>query len=240
MKQVCQPRLSSQAGFTLIELMIALGVSALIAVMAYQAVSQVVSVQSQTQEHAKTVEQWQKAVWWLEQDLVQMAPRAIQDQFGSALPALSYRDDTGLELTRLADFPVPYGSTGLLRVHYQLDDEQLIRWVWPVLDRSPDSQPQKQILLTGVQRFEVRLLDQNRELQSFWPNQEGVLTSLPAMTEVSLQLAKVGEITRLFPGTEVDRWRVSQANAENENSNGSLSENEPESPQEESGEEQEP
>lgn len=210
-------RSDKQSGFTLIELMIALGVSALIAVMAYQAVSQVVSVRSQTQQHAQTVEKWQKAVWWLEQDLVQMAPRSVQDELGGILPALSYQPDGGLELTRLADFPVPLGSTGLLRVRYELDGEELVRWVWPVLDRAPDTQPQKQVLLTGVELFEVRLLDANNQFQTLWPNEEGIFTSLPVLTEVSLKLDKVGDILRLFPGVERDKWQLNRATVEEQN-----------------------
>lgn len=197
-------RRSTQSGFTLIELLIALAISAVIAVLGYQAVSSVVSVQTRTEDHAAKMEQLQRAVWWMEQDLIQLAPRTIQDGLGAVLPALQYRGDLGLEFTRIAEFPTPYGMGGLLRVAYQLDDGMLYRLVWPVLDRAPDTQPTRLPVLEGVQAFEVRLLNAQNQYVTNWPGEQQLLTDLPKLTEVRLEIDGMGEMTRLFMGAEME------------------------------------
>lgn len=195
---------NTESGFTLIELLIALAISAVIAVLGYQAVSSVVSVQTRTEAHAAKMEQLQRAIWWMEQDLIQLAPRTIQDGLGATLPALQYRDDLGLEFTRIAEFPTPYGMGGLLRVAYQLDDGVLYRLVWPVLDRAPDTQPTRLPVLDGVQAFDVRLLNARNEHVTSWPGEQQPLTDLPKLTEVHLKIEGMGEMTRLFMGAEME------------------------------------
>ncbi|MDG6773659.1 type II secretion system minor pseudopilin GspJ [Thiomicrorhabdus sp. ZW0627] len=195
---------SRQAGFTLIELLIALTISAVIAVIAYQTVSSVVTLQDRTEKHASEMEQLQRAIWWMEQDFIQLAPRTVQDGLGGTLPAFQYRRDLGVELTRIAEFPTPYGMGGLLRVAYRLEDGVLYRLVWPVLDRAPDTQPTKLPVLEHVERFEIRLLNANNEYVRSWPTEQQVLTALPRLTEVSLEIEGMGEVTRLFMGAEAE------------------------------------
>jgi len=208
LKPLKQAKQIKQQGFTLIELLIALSISSVISVIAYQTVSSVVQVQSRTEAHTEQMETLQRAMWWMEQDFIQLAPRSIQDGLGSVLPAFQYREDLGIELTRIAEFPTPYGSGGLIRVAYQLEDETLYRLVWPVLDRAPDSQPTRTPMLTGVERFEIRLMDMQDQFVEVWPSEIQALTALPKLTEVSLQLAEMGEITRLFMGAGMDALPV--------------------------------
>lgn len=203
-KKPVRKSLQTQRGFTLIELLIALSISSVIAVISYQTVSSTVAVQTRTEAHSAELETLQRAMWWMEQDFIQLAPRTVQDGLGSALPAFQYREDLGVELTRIAEFPTPYGSGGLIRVAYQLEDSVLYRIVWPVLDRAPDSQPNRTAILTGVERFEIRLMDSQSVFVDNWPNATQPLTALPTLTEVRLHLENMGEITRLFMGAELE------------------------------------
>jgi len=200
---VNQP-LKQQSGFTLIELLIALTISSVISVIAYQTVSGVVTLQTRTEEHAQQMETLQRAMWWMEQDFIQLAPRTIRDGLGAVLPAFQYRDDLGVELTRIAEFPTPYGAGGLLRVAYQLEDSVLYRVVWPVLDRAPDTQPTRLPILQGVETFEIRLLNGDDQYVSSWPNEDQPLTALPKLSEVRIQLQEMGAFTRLFMGAEIE------------------------------------
>jgi len=193
-----------QLGFTLIELLIALSVSAVISVMAYQTVSSAVSLQTRTEAHAEKMETLQRAMWWMEQDFIQLAPRTVSDGLGSVLPAFQYREDLGVELTRIAEFPTPYGSGGLIRVAYQLQDGVLYRLVWPVLDRAPDTEPTRFPILQGVEAFEIRLMNSQDQYVDAWPSEEQALIALPKLTEMRLQLEEMGEITRLFMGSDIE------------------------------------
>ena len=203
-KKPLPPRCKNQLGFTLIELLIALSVSAVISVLAYQAVSGALSLQTRTQAHASQMETLQRAMWWMEQDFIQLAPRTIGDGLGSVLPAFEYREDLGVEFTRIAEFPTPYGSGGLMRVAYQLDDGVLYRFVWPVLDRTPDTQPSRVAILQGVEAFEIRLMNNQNQYVQNWPSEDQARIALPKLTEVRIVLENRGEITRLFMGSGIE------------------------------------
>lgn len=217
----------AQQGFTLIELLIALAVSAVIAALAYQAVNGMVKVQTGMQAHTERSAQVQRAFWWLEQDFIQMVPRAVLDGYGSSLPALQYRADLGVELTRAAQFATPNASGGLVRVGYVLQGDTLVRLVWPVLDRAPDTQPSKQVVLSGVKSMTVRFLqnlpnasDSVEPWLALWPptwtgdaantaeltTSQAALTLLPTLVEVQIELDDLGLITRLFMGVDAVEW----------------------------------
>lgn len=212
----CSQRITAkkrQQGFTLIELLIALAISAIISALAYQAINGVVNVQTNVQTHSQRMESVQRAVWWLEQDLIQVTPREVRDGIGSSLSAYEYRTDLGLEFTRIAQLPTPRATGGLLRVGYQLKDETLYRLTWPVIDRAPDSKPRKMPILTGVKRFELRMLNSKNQWVTSWPSEGNVNVPsvgegnsqpkkipLPKMTEVMLELDDLGVLKRLFMG----------------------------------------
>lgn len=196
------PALKSQQGFTLIELLVALGVSAVIAVLAYQSIDSMVDVKTTVEQHSKQNENLQRAVWWMEQDFIQIAPRPIQDELGSPQAAFKYREDIGVEFTRVAQFPTPNASGGLLRVAYQLQNGTLYRLTWPVLDRAPDTLPKKIALLTDIERFDIELLNSGNEWVKDWPSANLTLTALPRVTRVTIKHKTLGTITRLFMGLD--------------------------------------
>lgn len=189
-----------QYGFTLIELLVALGVSAVIAVLAYQSIDSMVSVKSTVQEHATQTEKLQRAVWWMEQDFSQLTPRPIQDQLGSVLPAIQYRADIGVEMSRIAQYPTPNASGGLLRVGYALEGSELYRLSWSVMDRAPDSQPKKTLMLKDVNRFDVALLNQTNQWLKAWPEPNQPMNDLPKAVKVTIEHKTLGTLSRLFMG----------------------------------------
>lgn len=190
-----------QAGFTLIELMIAMSISAILAVLSYQSISQVVAVKSATEQLVEDFSKLQRVIWWIEQDLTQLSPRAIQDELGGSLPAYQAQGQ-GVEMTRIAVYPSPHGISGLVRVGYQLEDETLYRIIWPVLDRAPDTEPRRMAVLKNVESFSIRQLNDKNSWQDSWPIGEQSNTSLPKLIEMTLSLKGQGKIRRIFPGVD--------------------------------------
>lgn len=198
-----------QSGFTLIELLIAMSVSAVISVLAYQSIAAMVSTEQQVSAHQKAMQKQQRALWWIEQDLIQMAPRAINDGLNGVLPAMSFRADLGLEFSRLASFMTPNSHNGLLRVGYQFQDETLYRLTWPVIDRVADTEPTRMPILNSVSQIVWRFLDQNNQWQTTWPplqlaSSQTTFTEqvLPKAVEIQIQLANGENIKRLLRGTD--------------------------------------
>ncbi|MCK4586682.1 MAG: type II secretion system minor pseudopilin GspJ [Gammaproteobacteria bacterium] len=201
-----------QSGFTLLELLVAIGIFALMAAMAYGGLNNLIESRQITDQHAARLTQLQTTFLWLGRDIEQTVNRRIRDEYGDSQLALS-STEVGryqLELTRGGwRNPVGRARSNLQRVAYSVRENQLIRFYWNVLDRAQDSKPLEVVLLDGVERMELRFLSatvagQNQGQQQWvddWPgNALGVQPSEnpPLAVEVTLETEAEGRISRLF------------------------------------------
>ena len=85
----------------------------------------------------------------------------------------------------------------LQRVSYSLKDNQLIRNIWPTLDRAPSEEPQEMVLLKKVQHIEIRLLDEEGEWKQEWNDADNINT-MPVAVEINVELEHWGVIKRLL------------------------------------------
>jgi len=187
-------------GFTLIELLVALLIFAIFAAIAYGGLDQVLTAKARTTRAAERLSDLQTAYTWIARDIEQAVDRPIRDAYGDPAEAV-IGGGTSLELTR-AGWRNPAGLTrsNLQRVAYTLEDGQLQRRYWRVLDRAPDSEAHETELLEGVQEMELRFLDEQGQWQPTWPvtNAAGNTVPMPRAVEVSLEIEDWGRITRLF------------------------------------------
>jgi general secretion pathway protein J len=209
-------KLPRQSGFTLLELLVAMGIFALMAAMAYGGLNVIMKEREATDQRAARLAHLQTSFFWLGRDIEQAINRPIRDEYGDRQPALSSADIGiyRLELTR-AGWRNPAGRarSHLQRVAYSVRDNQLIRSYWNVLDRAQDSQPLETVLLDGVIRMDLRFLaslgtglnpGQNQgapEWNENWPDNGTGATptdDLPVAVEITLETESEGRITRLF------------------------------------------
>lgn len=202
-------------GFTLLELLIAMSIFAVMAAMAYGGLSSVIEARTQVDAALERNQRLQQTIFRLQSDLGQIAARGIRDEFGDARPALSGDTDTVLAFTRHGwRNPLNESRSHLQRLRYRLDeDSRLVRAHWRVLDRAQDSVPVETVLLEDVERLEWRFLSATREWQGRWPppttggppgNTPGPeQDTLPIAVELRLTTENHGEIRQLFaiPGT---------------------------------------
>ena len=191
-----------QRGVTLIELLLAMGVSALLAVLAWQAVDQVVTLKTSADTHQRQQAALSRVFYRLEQDWLQIAPRSIQNSVGNLEAAVLY-DNAQLRFSRLSLGLTPEGARGVMRVGYWVEAGVLVRAVWPVLDAAPDTLPLKQPLLQQVRQLHIRVYDAQQQAHTQWPvvldAPEG-LKQLPAALEVTLELENGQRWTRWLMG----------------------------------------
>ncbi len=198
--------LARHTGFTLLELLVALAVFAIMSVAAYTGLRSVLSAQVHVEAEAQRLAQVQMAFHFLKNDIEQIVPREIRDEYGDLRPALESADISGklFVFTRSGwDNPLEHPRASLQRVAYRLKEERLLRLYWDTLDRNGISEPQTTLLLENVQDARIRFLGGSveDEWQTVWPppeNEEGAVSSLPRAIELSITLSDWGEILRLF------------------------------------------
>ena len=198
------PQRAPGAGFTLLELTVALAIFAVLSAMAYGGLRQVLDARQQTERVAERLAGLQGAFRQLKLDLEQAAPRPVRSEYGDPQPALVASGDGefAVELTT-ASWRNPAGlpRSTLRRVAYRLHKGVLSRFTWGVLDRAPDTRPEREELLPGVMQIGLRFLDADLKWHSEWPplaTRDGGLQALPLAVEVTLDLEDWGPVLQLF------------------------------------------
>lgn len=183
-----------QSGFTLLEILIAMAVFAIMAAMAYAGLGAVLNARESTEKRSEILAQWQQTLYLLNEDLTQAVPRSVRDEFGSNQPA--FRGGLGDELLTLtrnaADWPQASARSQLQRVSYRFENGVLYRQVWTILDRTQQTQSRRRELL-NAENAEVRFYGE--EWGASWPMGGG---GLPKAVEVKISLAGLGDIRRMF------------------------------------------
>jgi len=193
-------------GFTLLELLIALAIFALVGAMAFGGLKGVLDQKEHTMAQSQRLSDLQKAYRIMQRDLEQMVSRKIRNEFGDQVDALVGGSGfNGVEFSR-AGYANPAGflRSDIQRVAYIPDQETLLRRTWRVLDRAQDTLPDEQVLVEGMQRFSMRFLDKDNEWQDQWPPQQNAISGsstdgFPRAVEVQLELDDVGTLSWLFP-----------------------------------------
>ena len=193
-------------GFTLLELLIALAIFALVGAMAFGGLKGVLDQKEHTMAQSQRLSDLQKAYRIMQRDLEQMVHRKIRNEFGDQVDALVGGSGfNGVEFSR-AGYANPAGflRSDIQRVAYIPDQETLLRRTWRVLDRAQDTLPDEQVLVEGMQRFAMRFLDKDDEWQEQWPPQQNQISGsstgeFPRAVEVQLELEDVGTLSWLFP-----------------------------------------
>ncbi len=191
-------------GFTLLELMIALAVFALMVTLSYSSVSLLMDANRRTEGRQADLQQLQRAMLFLERDIHQMVNRPANDGYGKKLPALYVPDDMGalLEMTRGGnpDMAWELRSSSLMRstlqrVRYVLDGEVLIRQSWNLIDHADSQEPVNMVLLNGVKSLKFSFLNDKKDWEDRWGEE---VQGLPKALEIVMEHDDFGEIKRIM------------------------------------------
>lgn len=193
----------SQAGFTLLEMLVALSIFALISVMAYRGLNLVLETREKVTAEGRKWQDITRLFSRLEQDFTMAVNRPVRDSRDLPMPALVGdpqpvgEDGALIAFTRMGLAGQRGALQDLQRFGYRLRGEAVEQLVWPVLDQAPRTRPAADELLTGVRALEARYLGRGGTWQDRWPL-PGQPAELPAAVEVTLVLATGERMTRLF------------------------------------------
>lgn len=195
---------AGERGFTLLELLVALTIFAIISAALHGSLVSMIDTRQQLEDASNNLREIQTALRIIERDVMQSVDRPIRTRYEPEMPAmLGYDAPVSLELTiNGRRNPAWLQRSSLQRVAYRLEDEQLIKDVWPVLDRDVDVKPFSQVILRGVRNFEVVFVGADDQIFPTWPPNDGssetIDPGLPRALHLYLDVASWGAIDRLL------------------------------------------
>lgn len=210
-------------GFTLLELIVVIGIFAVFAAMAYGGLDSVLKTRVRVEESLDRTEQYERAYLRLRGDFQNGVNRPVRDISGEVLPALMFDNYTKrVEFTRggwLNLLSQPRAT--LERVAYSLDDapadgplrtrtvdKRLVRRSWRVLDRAPQTEAVQTVMLEHVDQLSWRFMDSQNQWQDVWPATDAARSSVavgngavvvpPVAVEMRMVTRDWGELRLLF------------------------------------------
>lgn len=195
----------SGAGFTLLEVMIAVSIFTVVSTLALGGYNQLISQSDRINENIARTRAIQIAVQRMVQDFAELEPRPVREPLGEApQPVLlaEPRNNQLAELTRAGwSNPAGVARPTLQRVAYRFDDGKLRRDYWLALDRTLAATPVTTVLLDKVKEVKLRFLNADRVWQDQWPTSTGGQATgpfvRPIAVEITIELEDLGEIVRL-------------------------------------------
>jgi general secretion pathway protein J len=183
-------------GYTLVEVLVAVLVFAVMAASAYVALDGLSRAAESHRDHAEQLGELQLAVARFDADLRQMTSRPVRDAQGQRRPAL-VGDRARLTATRAG-----WGNPGqvrrgnLQRFSWQVGDGRLVRTWWPVTDAIDATGAYSEPVL-AVRGLAFRYRDHESRWHDQWPVGDQPLQILPTAIEVEIQTEHFGVIRRL-------------------------------------------
>jgi len=196
------------AGFTLLEVMIAISIFAILSAGAFRLLRGEILLQQRLDSHHQAMALWQRGIHRLRSDLAQALPRPVRDEYNQPQAALIGEADS-ITFTR-GGWANPLGEarSELQRLSYQLENvdashalphdtqfgngqrgeqvQWLSRHYWRSLDGNDNSLPNRQFILPFIESIDLRYLTADTHT---WKNQWPPASSAPGEFDASLPVA---------------------------------------------------
>jgi len=167
-------RLGTTRGFTLMEVLVALAIFAIIGAASARVLRDAVSQSQSLGSREAALAALVRSLFIFEQDVQQWVQRPVRDRFGDPLPALALSAGE-LVLTRagrrgeqgLAEDSPARGE--LQRVAWRLEKGVLTRRYWPVLDQLPETEPRDVSYGLELTALRCEILASDGQRYREWP-----------------------------------------------------------------------
>lgn len=200
---------SKQLGFTLLEVMVALGILGFIVVASHQILNTAILTNETSEQTIAELNTLQTTFRLMDQDFSQMAQRIGRNESGESIEQyliagryLMNSQYDGLAFVR-DGWRNPANllpRSELQAIGYRVVDDKLERIYKVYIDSLDDAQPRKHVLLENVEEFLVKYRNDRDKWLDVWKDK-----SLPRAIKIELKLKDIKPITRIFlvPGAGV-------------------------------------
>ena len=163
-------KINNHNGFTLLELMLAVAIFAVVSLLATGGMSNVLNFQKQSQAEMEQLNRLQMFFSMLSRELNFIVIRPVREEYGTKLPAISSETSDGLDGLEFTHQGQNLPGQGVLlqRVAYYQDENKLYKKLWPVLDRAEDTESSAYVLLNKVERFTISYMVEVKKGQMEW------------------------------------------------------------------------
>jgi|SRR5690349_2887362 len=200
-------------GFTLIEVVIAMFIAAIMFAIGYGAINQALHDRDALNTSQERVSEIQRGMRIVAQDFAQAVARAARDTGGSGqlMPAMTANGSNDIIVTfTRAGWSNPAGiqRPAEQRIRYRFLDGTLVREHWLAVDPALNTEPRQRTLLTKVKAVEIRFLDPvSRQWRTDWqpgstgqvaPNSVSLILTRPLAIEFTVVFEDWGRVVRLF------------------------------------------
>ncbi|WP_010115505.1 type II secretion system minor pseudopilin GspJ [Acinetobacter sp. P8-3-8] len=162
-------KLTKQTGFTLVELLVAIAIFAVLSALGWKIFDYLIKVKDRNAMHEENLGQLQSAYQQIQRDTLQMIP-VTANNAGELEPAL-YLNNQRLSFSKAGvTDPLKQGVSPYERVEYRYNQQEkkLYRLKYSNLNRVRSEQPLSSVLLSDVDQFQIAVL--NPDELDRWPN----------------------------------------------------------------------
>ena len=160
--------MSTKKGFTLVELLVAIAIFAVLSALGWKVFDYLAKVKDRNAMHEANLEQLQESYQQILRDTMQAVPLTANVK-GQQQPALVLQNGRfNFSKTGVTD-PLQQGISPHERVEYQYraDEKKLYRLKYRNLHQTGNDQPESSVMLDEVEAFEIMVLNPNG--LSSWP-----------------------------------------------------------------------
>jgi general secretion pathway protein J len=204
-----------RSGFTLIEVVVAIFIAAIMFAIGYRALAQAMIDRDALNVTQTRVNEIQRGMRIVAQDFAQIAARPARDTQGNgelqAAIGANSRDNTLLTFSRNGwSNPAGLQRPAEERIRYRFVDGSLLREHWLSVDPALNAEPRERVVMTHVKSVEVRFLDPvTRSWRTDWPplaptgpvgplQIDDTLMPRPMAIEFTVVFDDWGRVQRLF------------------------------------------
>jgi len=209
-------RHNRQRGFTLIEIMVAMAIMALIGVGALSLLNAATSTGDKIKTDGDRLNNVQRAFLFISNDIQQLTDRQVRDEYGDLIPSLKSDLQASAPYVRFTRLgrrnPAQLRRSNLEHLVYSVEDKVLVRTSYTYPDGMPESMGLKRPILNNVEDMKLSFFD-GEEWRDYWPLTENPedagYRDKPNAIKIQLELSDYGMIERLYVIAEIETEKAS-------------------------------
>lgn len=176
-------------GFTLLEVLVALAIFALVSLMAFRGLTMMLDTREQVTQQGQKWQDLSRLYVRLQQDLSRVVYRPIRNTWGTEVAAVVGEpnpigeDDALFAFTRMGLAGQTGRMQGLQRFGYRLRGDKIQMLSWASLDQAPRTHPMVDDVLSGVESLKALYLGSAGGWHDHWP-----ITNQPPIPPAAIKL----------------------------------------------------